>query len=341
MHFDLPVNLKILNLVAHLDHFRGSWTAGKRVPSNRRGLLLDEARVQSTLTACRMGGIRVTEKAIHDRSIHGNGHGRGAEILGFLYALEAAHLKCGEMLTARTIQSTHAIVTGQQPPAPRPTPWRETQLDRETFDNDGKALGRIFTTLPPHILSDTVENLITWMELELRSREQHPLLVIGTFTLALTAAGPFESANGRVIWVLLARLLERAGYTYVPFAPLLTGERLERDAYYDALDRSQDRIWSGEADLVPWLTFFLETLVGHAARIEAMTEDEHDAARFSPLQRKIVDTVRRHGSAEAGMLMRITGANRNTLKDNLRRLVDQGLLERLGKRRGTRYRMPE
>jgi Fic family protein len=38
--------------------------------------------------------------------------------------------------------------------------------------------------------------------------------------------------------------------------------------------------------------------------------------------------------------MRATGANRNTLKDNLRRLVDRGNLERLGQRRGTRYRIP-
>jgi hypothetical protein len=37
--------------------------------------------------------------------------------------------------------------------------------------------------------------------------------------------------------------------------------------------------------------------------------------------------------------MSCTGANRNTLKDNLRRLVERGMLERMGSRRGTRYRL--
>ena len=37
--------------------------------------------------------------------------------------------------------------------------------------------------------------------------------------------------------------------------------------------------------------------------------------------------------------MATTGANRNTLKDNLRRLVDRGMLERIGSKRGTIYRL--
>ena len=52
-----------------------------------------------------------------------------------------------------------------------------------------------------------------------------------------------------------------------------------------------------------------------------------------------METVRRHGTAEAGLLLRTTGANRNTLKDNLRRLVQAGVLEKMGERRGTRYRI--
>ena len=42
---------------------------------------------------------------------------------------------------------------------------------------------------------------------------------------------------------------------------------------------------------------------------------------------------------DAGLLIQATGANRNTLKDNLRRLVERGVLEKTGQRRGTRYRL--
>ena len=49
--------------------------------------------------------------------------------------------------------------------------------------------------------------------------------------------------------------------------------------------------------------------------------------------------ISEHGVVDAGLLIQATGANRNTLKDNLRRLVERGLLEKSGQRRGTRYRL--
>ena len=341
MNFQIDVDQNILKMVAHLDHFRGVWSGGVGIPATRRARLREEARVQSTLTACSMGGVAVTEAEIRNRgSDGGDATRKHLEALGFLAALKRAHRERADMVTTRTLRDCHATILGRAENPFQPSDWRGTAYDREAFDSDGNALGRVFTTLPPHAVADSMEDLVTWLELELHGRENHPLLVIGAFTLALTAASPFAKGNGRLVWVLIARLMERVGYGYVPYAGLLTGEKRERAAYYDALDRSQDRIWSGEADLRPWLTFFLDTLVGHSDRVRSIAEAEHKSTSYSPLQRRIVETVQEHGSAEAGLLMRTTGANRNTLKDNLRRLVDQGNLERLGKRRGTRYRIP-
>lgn len=341
MNFKIDVDQNILKMVAHLDHFRGAWSGGTGIPAGRQDRLLQEARVRSTLTACSMGGVAVTGEDLR-KDVFGAGDlsRKQMEALGFLAALKRAHLDCTAMVTTRTLRDCHATILGSTGRPLQPSDWRTTPYDREAFDSGGNAMGRVFTTLPPHTVPDTMEDLVTWLELELHGRENHPLLVIGAVSLALTAASPFTKGNGRLVWVMIARLLERAGYAYAPYDGLLTGERRERAAYYDALDRSQDRIWNGEADLRPWLSFFLETLVAHADRVRSIAEAEHHSSAFSPLQRKIVETVKQHGSAEAGLLMRATGANRNTLKDNLRRLVDQGNLERLGKRRGTRYRIP-
>ena len=341
MNFQIDVDQNILKMVAHLDHFRGAWSGGAGIPATRRTRLREEARVQSTLTACNMGQVGITEEEIRVAETDGDPvSGKQQEVFGFLNALKRAHIDNAAMVTTRTLRDCHATILGCPDSSFEPSDWRATPYDREAFDADGNALGRVFTTLPPHAVPNTMEDLVTWLELELHGRENHPLLAIGAFTLALTATSPFSKGNGRLVWVMIARLMERTGYAYVPYAGLLTGERRERNAYYDALDRSQNRIWSGEADLRPWLTFFLDVLVDHADRVRAIAEAEHSSTSYSPLQRKIVDTVRKHGSAEAGLLMRATGANRNTLKDNLRRLVDRGNLERLGKRRGTRYRIP-
>ena len=65
------------------------------------------------------------------------------------------------------------------------------------------ALGRVLQTLPPRLLHDKVEDLVSWLELELRSGQQHPLVVIGAFFVYFTAISPFEKGNGRTARVVL------------------------------------------------------------------------------------------------------------------------------------------
>jgi Fic family protein len=131
----------------------------------------------------------------------------------------------------------------------------------------------------------------------------------------------------------------RAGYEHVPFASLEGEFERDRASYLNALFHARTGVWSGTADLGPWLEFFVTVLDRHRDRAEARLAMERDALEFPPLQREILDAVQEHGTVNAALLLRATGANRNTLKDNLRRLVDRGVLERTGQKRGTRYRL--
>jgi Fic family protein len=112
-----------------------------------------------------------------------------------------------------------------------------------------------------------------------------------------------------------------------------------RPGWYDGLGASATQLWVGAANTEPWLAFFLELLRRQADRAVEAISMERSVLEFTRLQRSILEAVREHGTVGAGLLMSRTGANRNTLKDNLRRLVEKGMLERTGSRRGTRYRL--
>ena len=58
------------------------------------------------------------------------------------------------------------------------------------------------------------------------------------------------------------------------------------------------------------------------------------------LSLKIMRHVREHGRISAAAAIRLTRANRNTIKDHFRRLVANGHLIREGGGRSTWYRMP-
>jgi len=63
-------------------------------------------------------------------------------------------------------------------------------------------------------------------------------------------------------------------------------------------------------------------------------------AALPELAVQIVEHARQHGRVTIGDMVRLTGANRNTLKEHLRRLVSLGHLKQHGARRGTWYGLP-
>lgn len=341
MKFRIPINGQILNRVASIDHFRGVWADGGALGADRRDEIAASTVVASTIAACRMAAVAVDADRIRTL-LAGGDEARNAEereVLGYARALRSEVPAADGLLGTREIRIIHATLVGADGRPPEPSPWRDEPCQPEAFDADGNALGRVFTTLPPHVVPTTMEDLTSWLEIELRSREHHPLLVIGTFMLAVLAANPFTSANLRTALVLTTRILDRQGYGFLRFGSVEAVVDDRRERLYDAFDASQTHIWNGEADLEPWLDFFVERLEAQAGKVARLLEAEHRANAFSPLQRAIVRTVRANGTAEAGLLIRELGTNRNTLKDNLRRLVDRGVLEKMGERRGTRYRI--
>ena len=340
MDINLPTNPEILKLVSQLDQFRGFWASGSSVPPDRLARLHEATRIQSVAASCRIAGIRVAEAEVAS-VLSGDGAMTPLhlEIAGYATAVDRAFPHQGPLVTGDEIATLNAVLMGKPGDPPVPSPMRDAPLHLEVFDADGRALGRVLQTLPPRLLRDKIEDLVTWLELELRSSDKHPLLVIGAVFIFLTAISPYERGNGRTARAMLPHLLRRAGYGFADYASLERVFDEMRLGYYDAIDASQTKLWTDEADLTPWLTFYLRALSVLATRLQAKVDLELQARELPPLQRAILETIREHGTGAASLLLTATGANRNTLKDNLRRLVDRGLLERIGSKRGTFYRI--
>jgi len=340
MEVNLPVSPETLKAVTHLDHFRGVWARGSGIPGERMSRLREASGIQSVAASCRLAGIRVTDVEVA-AVLHGDPVPlkEGPEILGYAEALVTPFPVSGARVTSADIQALHARALGVPGEPPPPTAWRTEPYHLEIFDPQGHAVGRVFQTLPPRLIEEKMCAIVAWLEEELEAERNHPILVIGTFTLYFVAVCPFPKGNGRMAHLLLQRLLMRAGYDFIPYASLERILEEMREEYFDGLDAAETRLWTGEADLEPWLAFYLRALERLRERVQTKMDLERRASDFSPLQRTILETIREHGTVGAGMLIEATGVNRNTLKDNLRRMVDRGVLERFGERRGARYRL--
>ena len=336
MHPKIPVSQAMLTGIADIDRFQGAWAARHGLPPDRAERVREASAILSVAASGRLSGIRLSDSEvaglITGESVPSRDSGL---VLGYAAAIEQSLPSAQDVFGTEDLKRLHATMVGEG----TVTDWRTGPLIREAFDDHGRAKGRTFSTLPPHLIESKVDDMLTWLEFELRTREQHPVLVIGTFILGLKAASPFAHSNARLSRLLIGRLLDRAGYDYLPFASVESQIEDLRDVYLDTFDRSHARFWHDEGNLEPWLEFFVDVLRRHRERVESKLAIEQDAQGLPPLQRSILDAIREHGTVDAGLLLKATGANRNTLKDNLRRLVQRGVLEKSGERRGTRYRL--
>jgi Fic family protein len=340
MEARIPVNPEILKSIGKIDRFREIWAGGTAVSPEQLARLRETARLQSVAASCSIAGIRVNESdvaaVLAGNPSTGSEH---AELAGYAAAMNRSFPASGPIVTFDELAALNAVVLGKPGNPPPPSALRETPLHLEVFDAGGRAQGRVLQTLPPRLLQDKIENLVSWLELELRGTGQNPILVAGTFFIYATSISPFERGNGRTFRVILPHLLRRAGYGFIDYASLERVFEETRFGYYDAIDQAETKIWTDEANLTPWISFFVAALLTLTSRLQAKLDMETRARELPPLQRAILDTIRENGMGAASMLMATTGANRNTLKDNLRRLVDRGLLQRIGSKRGTVYRL--
>jgi Fic family protein len=135
-------------------------------------------------------------------------------------------------------------------------------------------------------------------------------------------------------------LLLQAGYAYVPYSSLESVIEANKEGYYLALRQTQGTIRNDEPNWQPWLMFFLRSLAEQVRRLEKKVERERIVLASLPeLSLQIVEFAREHGRITMAEAIKLTGSNRNTLKQHLRDLVERGHLESYGSGRGAWYGM--
>lgn len=209
------------------------------------------------------------------------------------------------------------------------------------FGEDGKQIGIVFETVSPFDTPRLMTELVDWLNCEREQKRLHPLLVIAVFTVVFLEIHPFQDGNGRMSRILTTLLLLQAGYAYVPYSSLEGVIEQSKEGYYLALRQTKGSIRSDAPDWQPWLVFFLCALQQQMKRLAKKIEREKIVLSALPdLSLRILDHAREHGRVSMGGIIRLTGANRITLKQQLGQLVDKRHLVKHGGGRTIWYALP-
>ena len=340
----LEITPAILSLIAAIDEFKGAWQAIGQVAPERLSALRRVATVESVGSSTRIEGAtlsdREVERLLANLDVRTFATRDEQEVAGYAAVMETVSESAGVIdLTENHLLQLHRDLLQFSGKDERHRGAYKTLPNHvEAFAADGRSLGIVFETATPFDTPRLMRELVDWGRAELSRRTLHPLIVIAIFIVAFLAIHPFQDGNGRLSRILTTLLLLRAGYTYVPYSSLESVIEGSKEAYYLALRQTQVTIRTSEPDWGPWLMFFLGALRQQQVRLSAKLERERILlGRLPELSVHLLELCREHGRLTVAMAVDLTGANRNTVKDHLRRLTRAGHISRRGAGRGTWY----
>lgn len=340
----LQITPEILSLIAGIDEFKGAWRALDTLAPDRLSALRRVATIESIGSSTRIEGSKLSDREV-ERLLSKLQIGSFAtrdeqEVAGYAEVMELVFSSWADIpLTENHLKQLHRdLLIHSEKDARHRGNYKTSSNSVAAFDESGKPLGVVFETATPFDTPRLMAELVAWLSEERASGRLHPLLLIGLWIVVFLEIHPFQDGNGRLSRVLTTLLLLQAGYAYVPYSSLESVIEQNKEAYYLALRQTQGTIRTDAPNWQPWLVFFLRALEQQVRRLERKIEREKLVLAALPaLSLQIVEFAREHGRITMGEALRLTGGNRNTLKEHFRALVKQGHLVRRGSGRGSWY----
>jgi len=344
----LIITPELLRLISEIDEFKGSWRVQNDQSPDRLRALRRVATIESIGSSTRIEGSKLSDVEIEDLLIRVGSASfltrDEQEVAGYAEAMELIFDNFTEIpVTENYIKQLHAsLLRHSKKDVRHRGEYKKHANSVEAFEADGKSLGVVFETTTPFDTPEQMRDLIVWIRETLSDNSYHPLIAIAVFNVVFLAIHPFQDGNGRLSRVLVNLLLLKAGYSYIPYASLESVVEKNKEAYYLALQRTQRTLKSDKTDWLPWLRFFLISL---KRQKDHLTEKTKSLGQYSALPHEsmlIMQYVNNHHRitiSDAEKL--INSVSRPTIKNRLSKLVDDGLLIRHGKARGTWYSKPD
>ena len=343
----LRITPEILSLIAEIDEFKGAWRAIGRIAPDRLSSLRRVATIESIGSSTRIEGAKLSDREVESLLANiriGSFATRDEqEVAGYAEVMETIFNAYEAIpVTENHIRQLHRDLLVHSSKDERHRGSYKTHANHvEAFDEEGKSLGVVFETATPFDTPQRMAELVEWLAGNEEDGSLHPLLVIAIFVVVFLEIHPFQDGNGRLSRVLTILLLLRAGYAYVPYSSLESVIEQSKDNYYLSLRQTQRTIRADAPDWNPWLEFFLRAMQGQKERLERKMERERVMVATLPeLSVLILELVREHGRITISEVARASGVNRNTVKDHLKALVEQGHLQLHGAGRGAWYGLP-
>lgn len=332
---DKKWDIEIVNYLALIHEEKGKQSIYLKQKPDELKNLVEIAKIQSTESSNSIEGIRTTETRLRqlmdEKTTPRNRDEK--EIAGYRDALRVVHENFEYIpLTPNYILQLHKIMFDHTDSSFGGS-FKNVQNYISAVDSTGKTY-TLFTPLAPYETPPAVQEICDEFNRIIGEGKVDPLLVIPVFIHDFLCIHPFIDGNGRMSRLLTTLLLYRSGYEIGKYISLEAKIAKNKEAYYDALELSQNG-WHEETDDP---TAFIKYLLG---TIIAAYRDFND--RMSMIASSSFDTVCNAVNSRIGkftkreILELCPSVSASTVERHLKKLCADGEISKNGGGRSTFY----
>lgn len=357
LRFDELTKMIIDNQTGEINAYADNWSNNHNLDQDLLLKLREMATVQSIGSSTRIEGSSLTDEEVKSllqgMQVQKLKSRDEEEVAGYFHTLELIlDNPAGIPINANFVQGLHKQLLQFSSKDQRHL-GRYKQLTNRVVAilKDGKQR-TIFKTTEPMFVESEMNALFEWYHENKDGSKYHRLVVIGAFIYEFLTIHPFQDGNGRLSRLLTTLLLLQNDFRFVQYASFERVIEKQKHKYYAALMEAQRKRGEEQEIIGRWILFFLRSLRELTEDLDrhinlTSSDDNGDSGLLKepqsfPYLSLREENVLRYFDNNTSLSVkevdqRVREVSRSTVKNDLSRLTEFGLLERRGRGRGTVY----
>ena len=337
-----PLPHKILELISFIDSFNGRWEVASWLRPDVLSQLKRTTIITSSGSSTRIEGARLTNEQIRQAlkglKIQNLVSRDEKEVQGYIELLEMVFDRYSAIsLTESNIKTLHKHLMDYVDEADRHKGcYKSLPNHVMAYDNMTKEeVGVVMETTEPAFTEIEMKKLIQAYQ-QAKARRIHSLLALAEFVLRFLKIHPFQDGNGRLSRILTNLIFLQSGYSFVQYVSHEKFIEDNKEDYYLALNKGQKALLKNELP-VDWFVFFLNILKQQIVFIRERVDIEKQLTKLKQREKEILNIALQQERITNQIIRKRLGYSPNTIKKDLKNLVDNGKLDKHGVGKGTYY----
>ena len=328
----------VLDYVALISQEKGKQELYLRQKPEELERLVEIAKVQSTEASNAIEGIHTSstrlKKLMGEKTAPKNRDEE--EIAGYRDALALIHESFDLIsITPNYILQLHQILMGHTSVSHKGK-LKNVQNYISATDETGNSF-TLFTPMDPFETPLAMQRICDEYNRCIGNGLVHPLVLIPVFIHDFLCIHPFIDGNGRMSRLLTTLLLYRSGFYVGKYISLEAKISKNKDLYYDALGKSQKGWHEGKDNPLPFVKYILGAVASAYSDFEERVELVSEKLPAKEMVRKAIGQKIGYFT-KADVMELCPSLSLSSAELALRELVKEGVIERSGVGKATKYR---